>query len=139
VAEWLPQVVDADAAIFVISTAARLAGMHPQTLRAYDRLGLVVPRRAKGRGRRYSVHDVTRLRLIQYLSQDEGINLNGVRRILELQGEAEALRRELTRLSLEIDRLRADPRRPHVYTASASGDIWAGRTAAQARLREILP
>ena len=138
-AEWLPQRIDEDVPLFLISTAARLAGMHPQTLRTYDRLGLVVPQRAKGRGRRYSARDVTRLRLIQCLSQDEGINLNGVRRILQLQHEADVLRRELSRLSLEIARLHADPRRPHVYTASASGDIWAGRTGGRVRLREILP
>ena len=73
--ETLPDRIDRDAPLFPISTAARLAGMHPQTLRTYDRLGLVVPTRTRGRGRRYSLRDVARLRLVQYLSQDEGINL----------------------------------------------------------------
>jgi MerR family transcriptional regulator/heat shock protein HspR len=136
-AEHLPQRVDNDAPLFLISTAARLAGMHPQTLRTYDRLGLVVPKRTKGRGRRYSARDVARLRLIQYLSQDEGINLNGVRRILELQAEADLLRRELTRLNTEILRLHSNPRGHRVYTANAAGDIWLGRAARPQR--ELLP
>ena len=77
--------IDRDAAIFPISVAAELAGMHPQTLRTYDRIGLVVPSRARGRGRRYSPADVAALRMIQHLSQEEGVNLNGIQRILELQ------------------------------------------------------
>ncbi|MDR1078087.1 MAG: helix-turn-helix transcriptional regulator [Propionibacteriaceae bacterium] len=120
----LPQVVDQDAPLFLISTAARLAGMHPQTLRTWDRLGLVVPHRSKGRGRRYSARDVARLRLIQYLSQDEGINLNGIRRILELQADNEKMRREMSRLFTEITRLQASPANPGVFTASARGDVW---------------
>ena len=71
----LPQRIDHDAPVFVISVAAQLAGMHPQTLRTYDRMGLVSPRRTPKRGRRYSARDIARLRLIQRLSQDEGINL----------------------------------------------------------------
>ncbi|MDR0417485.1 MAG: helix-turn-helix transcriptional regulator [Propionibacteriaceae bacterium] len=133
----LPQTVDDDAPLFLISTAARLAGMHPQTLRTYDRLGLVVPRRSKGRGRRYSARDVARLRLVQYLSQDEGINLNGVRRILELRAEVDRLRRDLERLNAEIRRVHADPRGPRVYAATADGAVWLrGQTP---RLRELLP
>jgi MerR family transcriptional regulator/heat shock protein HspR len=135
----LPQVVDEDAPLFIISTAARLAGMHPQTLRTYDRLGLVVPRRTKGRGRRYSAKDVARLRLVQYLSQDEGINLNGVRRILELRAEVERLRRDLERLTTEIHRVQANPRGPRVYAATATGDIWPRGSVPPPRLRELLP
>ena len=78
-------VIDREAPIFVISVAAQLAGMHPQTLRTYDRIGLVSPKRTSGRGRRYSPRDVARLRLIQRLSQDEGVNLAGVKRIIELE------------------------------------------------------
>jgi MerR family transcriptional regulator/heat shock protein HspR len=129
----LPQRVDEDAPLFLISTAARLAGMHPQTLRTYDRLGLVVPQRTPGRGRRYSAKDVARLRLIQYLTQEEGINLNGVRRILEYQAETELLRRELERLSREIRRLHQPPRGSRTFTANARGDIWLGRTRATVR------
>src|SRR4051794_41865383 len=88
----LPQRFDSEAPVFVISVAASLAGMHPQTLRTYDRMGLVSPRRTAKRGRRYSARDVAMLRLIQRLSQDEGINLEGIRRILELEKELEAMR-----------------------------------------------
>lgn len=87
------------AASYVISVAAELAGMHPQTLRQYDRLGLVTPRRTRGRGRRYSHADVLTLREIQRLSQDEGINLSGIKRIM-------ALRRKLTKLQSENQQLR---------------------------------
>ena len=74
-----------DAKILLISVAARMAGMHPQTLRQYDRLGLVCPERTPGGGRRYSVRDVAMLREIQRLSQDEGVNLAGVKRIIDLE------------------------------------------------------
>ncbi|MDR1428573.1 MAG: MerR family transcriptional regulator, partial [Bifidobacteriaceae bacterium] len=76
-----------DRPIYAISVAARLAAMHPQTLRQYDRLGLVVPGRARGRGRRYSVRDVETLRQVQRLSCQEGINLAGIKRILALEDE----------------------------------------------------
>src|SRR5690606_20594982 len=72
---------------YLISEAASRAGMHAQTLRSYDRLGLVVPQRAAGRGRRYSERDVDKLREIQRLSQDEGVNLAGIARIFELVEE----------------------------------------------------
>ena len=78
--------------VYVISVAAELAGMHPQTLRAYDRQGLVTPGRSTGRGRRYSERDVALLREVQRLSQDEGVNLAGVKRILELEAHVTALR-----------------------------------------------
>ena len=81
-----------DAKVYVISVAAELAGMHPQTLRQYDRLGLVTPSRASGRGRRYSLRDIATLREVQRLSQDEGVNLAGIKRILELEAEVERLR-----------------------------------------------
>lgn len=88
--------------VYVISVAAELSGLHPQTLRAYDRMGLVSPGRAQGRGRRYSMRDILLLREVQRLSQDEGVNLAGIKRILELEGQVielsaqvEALRREL--------------------------------------------
>jgi MerR family transcriptional regulator/heat shock protein HspR len=74
-----------DAKVLLISVAARMAGMHPQTLRQYDRLGLVEPGRAAGGGRRYSARDVALLREVQRLSQDEGVNLAGIKRIIELE------------------------------------------------------
>ena len=83
---------DVDEPVFLISAAAELTGMHAQTLRQYDRLGLVVPRRRPGGGRRYSLRDVATLREIQRLSQDEGINLAGIARILRLSREVERLR-----------------------------------------------
>jgi len=80
-----------DEPVFVISRAAELAGMHPQTLRQYDRLGLVTPSRTSGRGRRYSRRDVVQLVEVQRLSQEEGINLAGIRRILALEADVRRL------------------------------------------------
>ena len=97
-----------DAPVYVISVAATLAGMHPQTLRQYDRLGLVSPDRTPGRGRRYSVRDIELLRQVQRLSQDEGINLAGVKRILELESHVDALRARLAELLTELDATRAE-------------------------------
>jgi MerR family transcriptional regulator/heat shock protein HspR len=98
-ASELPQRIDHDAPVFVISVAAHLAGMHPQTLRTYDRMGLVSPRRTAKRGRRYSARDIARLRLIQRLSQDEGINLEGIRRILHMQDDIDELRARVDQLT----------------------------------------
>ena len=80
-----------DRPVFVISVAAELAGMHPQTLRQYDRLGLVTPGRSGGGGRRYSPRDVALLREVQRLSQEEGVNLAGIKRVIELEHHVEAL------------------------------------------------
>jgi len=85
-------VPDEDTPVFVISVAATLAGMHAQTLRQYDRLGLVSPSRTRGGGRRYSARDVSLLREVQRLSQQEGVSLAGIQRILDLQREVLALR-----------------------------------------------
>src|SRR4051812_19197723 len=104
----LPTGVNDDAPVCVISVAATLAGMHPQTLRQYDRLGLVSPGRTPGRGRRYSLRDIALLREVQRLSQDEGINLAGVKRILELESQVDALRARLVELMAEIDAARAE-------------------------------
>lgn len=89
--------------VFVISVAARLAGMHPQTLRQYDRLGLVSPERTGGGGRRYSERDVALLREVQRLSQQEGVNLAGIKRIIELENQVTALLQRLTELSRDRD------------------------------------
>ena len=83
-----------DRAVYVISVAAELAGVHPQTLRVYERKGLLDPSRTQGGSRRFSEQDLERLRRIQHLT-NEGINLEGVRRVLELQDEVARLRREL--------------------------------------------
>lgn len=92
--------VDADAPVYVISVAAQLAGLHPQTLRQYDRLGLVSPDRSGGRNRLYSARDVARLREIAELSA-EGLSLAGIQRVLALQAEVDMLRRRLEELNRE--------------------------------------
>ena len=91
-----------DTPVFVISVAAELAGMHPQTLRQYDRLGLVTPGRAGGGGRRYSPRDVELLREVQRLSQQDGVNLAGIKRIIELEHQVEALQARVAELQGEV-------------------------------------
>lgn len=91
-----------DGEVFVISVAAELAGMHAQTLRTYDRLGLVIPMRTRGGGRRYSRRDVDLLREIQRLSQEEGVNLAGIKSIITLTQENERLREENEQLKQEL-------------------------------------
>ena len=93
---------------FLISVAAELAGMHAQTLRTYDRLGLVSPQRSSGGGRRYSQRDVDLLREVQRLSQDEGVNLAGIKRIIELTNQVEALQSRLSEMAEELEQLRAN-------------------------------
>ena len=95
------------AATFMISVAAELAGMHAQTLRTYDRLGLVTPERTSGGGRRYSSHDVEVLREIQRLSQEEGVNLAGIKRIIELTNQVDALQQRVLELQHDLDALRS--------------------------------
>lgn len=92
--------VDDDTPVYAISVAAQLLGMHPQTLRQYDRLGLVSPDRTSGRTRLYSMRDVLRLRQVQRLS-NEGITLAGIQRILALEEEVERLRARLDQLTSE--------------------------------------
>jgi MerR family transcriptional regulator/heat shock protein HspR len=105
----LPAGMDAtdDTPVFVISVAAQLSGMHPQTLRQYDRLGLVSPGRASGRGRRYSARNVAQLLAVQRLSQEEGVNLAGIKRVLELEDHVNALRNRLLELERELAAARA--------------------------------
>jgi MerR family transcriptional regulator/heat shock protein HspR len=95
--------VAADAAVFVISVAAELAGMHAQTRRQYDRLGLVSPGRTPGGGRRYSPRDVALLREVQRLSQEDGVNLAGIKRIIELESRVEALQARVHELLEELE------------------------------------
>ncbi|HEU5034606.1 MAG TPA: helix-turn-helix transcriptional regulator [Mycobacteriales bacterium] len=113
-----------DAPVFVISVAATLAGMHPQTLRQYDRLGLVSPGRTSGRGRRYSARDIVLLREVQRMSQDEGINLAGIKRILELQTHVDALRARVVELQAELEAAAAEmTRREQQVHASYRRDL----------------
>lgn len=128
------QKMDPRAAVFTISVAAHLSGMHPQTLRTYDRLGLVQPQRTRGRGRRYSVHDINKLRLIQQLSQGEGINLNGIQRILQMDAEIEALRESLAQVARERDEALARRDEERIFTAGPTGAVHLGRQ----RVRQVL-
>jgi MerR family transcriptional regulator/heat shock protein HspR len=91
-----------DAAVFVISVAAELSGMHPQTLRGYDRMGLVSPGRTVGGGRRYSWHDIEQLREVARLTA-QGIGLEGVRRVLQLQNEVDDLRERVALLEAALE------------------------------------
>lgn len=124
--------------VFVISVAAQLAGMHAQTLRQYDRIGLVSPHRAPGRGRRYSARDVAMLREVQRLSQDEGVNLAGIKRILELEGQVGDLRAQVAALTAELEQAQADLQRSRrVFAAGPGGDVVAvptGRRPARSTL-----
>ena len=117
--------------VFVISVAAELAGMHPQTLRQYDRLGLVTPGRAGGGGRRYSQRDVELLREVQRLSQEEGVNLAGIKRIIELENQVAALQQRVAELSHQLDRLRlAVALAPEDVVASLRRDLVPVRKSA---------
>jgi MerR family transcriptional regulator/heat shock protein HspR len=106
-----------DAKVLIISVAARLAGMHPQTLRQYDRLGLVSPGRTPGGGRRYSERDVVVLREIQRLSQDDGVSLEGIRRIISLERLVVDLQRRI--MDLETDLSEANERLVAVQSMAA--------------------
>ncbi len=124
-----------DARTFLISVAAELAGMHAQTLRTYDRLGLVSPRRSSGGGRRYSQHDVDLLREVQRLSQDEGVNLAGIKRIIELTNQVEALQARLSEVVDELTRLR-DVQRRDVAVAPKSTALVVWQPGAGRRRRQ---
>ncbi len=110
--------------LFVISVAAELADMHPQTLRQYDRLGIVSPSRAPGKSRRYSQQDVEMLRDVQRLSQ-EGVSLEGIRRIMQLEHQVAALKSRVSELSAEVELARrqrpADASR--IFAAGLAGDV----------------
>jgi MerR family transcriptional regulator/heat shock protein HspR len=97
---------DDDRAVYIISVAAELAGVHPQTLRIYERKGLLQPARTAGNTRRYSNRDIDRLRMIQRLTQVEGLNLAGVRMIVEMEDEIERMRRRVSALDAELQRAR---------------------------------
>jgi len=108
--------------VFVISTAAELAGMHPQTLRQYDRLGLVSPGRTPGKSRRYSMRDVAKLREIAELGA-EGVSLEGIRRILELEDRVRGLESRVRELESALaDEMLSRPGR-RVFAAGSAGDV----------------
>jgi len=115
-----------DAPLFVISVAAQLAGMHAQTLRSYDREGLVSPNRTSGGGRRYSRRDIDLLREVQRLSQDDGVNRAGIRRIIELEAQVDALRDRATELAQEMRALQADLSQSRADATNAAANAIAG-------------
>ena len=115
-----------DAPLFVISVAAQLAGMHAQTLRSYDREGLVSPGRTTGGGRRYSQRDIELLREVQKLSQDEGVNRAGIRRIIELEALVDALREQVADLAAEVTMLREELLESRMDAANAAANAIAG-------------
>ena len=96
--------LDDDAAVYVISVAAEISGLHPQTLRQYDRLGLVSPNRTEGRNRRYSLRDIALLRAVQRLV-GEGINHAGIKRIIDLESAMANMAIEVAKLRIEVDAL----------------------------------
>ena len=98
---------DDDAGVYVISVAAEISGMHPQTLRQYDKLGLVSPSRTEGRNRRYSLRDIALLRTVQKLV-GEGINHAGIKRIIELESAMANMAVEVAKLRIEVDALLAE-------------------------------
>lgn len=106
---------DVDLPVFAVGQAAELANVHPQTLRQYDRMGMVVPQRTSGGARRYSLRDIDQLNQAQHLSQDDGINITGIMRILALEKENRELKAQLEQLS--------KPAESKVFAANMDGDI----------------
>lgn len=118
--------------LFAIAVAAGLAAMHPQTLRQYDRLGLVSPRRTAGQSRRYSMRDVAQLREIAALSA-QGLNLEGIRRILELENQVAGLTERVRELEHALaDELLARPG-TRVFAAGSAGEVVSLRAGARAQ------
>ena len=119
-----------DIPVYVISVAAELTGMHPQTLRTYDRLGLVSPGRTGGGGRRYSLHDIEQLRQVARLTA-EGLGLEGVRRVLDLENQVSALRSSVAELRAELDAAHAalslTPNLPVPRATTSQLEVWRRR------------
>jgi MerR family transcriptional regulator/heat shock protein HspR len=120
-----PPGADQDTPVFVISVAAQLAGLHAQTLRTYDRLGLVSPGRSPGGGRRYSVRDIALLQEVQRLSQDHGVNLAGIKRIIDLENQVDALRSRMAELVAELDEARAGLAQAQTLAEQAAAAVHA--------------
>jgi MerR family transcriptional regulator/heat shock protein HspR len=117
--------------LFPIAVAAELAGMHPQTLRQYDRLGLVSPKRTSGKSRRYSMRDVVQLREIARLSA-EGLNLEGIRRILELEDQVGNLQARVRDLEAALADVMLNRPGGRIFAAGTAGEVIplrAGRRA----------
>jgi len=124
--------MDEASPLFVISVAAELAGMHPQTLRQYDRLGLVSPTRTAGKSRRYSMRDVVQLREIAHLSS-EGVSLEGIRRVLGLEDRVSSLEQRVRELEAALaDEMLNRPGR-RVFAAGTAGDVVSMRAGTRVR------
>jgi MerR family transcriptional regulator/heat shock protein HspR len=119
-----------DRAVYIISVAAELAGVHPQTLRIYERKGLLRPARTPGNTRRYSARDIARLQMIQKLTQEQGLNLAGVKLIVEMEDQLDRMRRRMEaldrdfrktrdRMLEEMERLRSQSRRGEIVPLSS--------------------
>ncbi len=129
--------MDESTPLFAIAVAAELAGMHPQTLRQYDRMGLVIPQRTAGKSRRYSMRDVVQLREIARLSA-EGLNLEGIRRILELENQVTALTTRVRELeaALADEMLSRQGRR--VFAAGAEGEVVSIRAGERLKRNQVV-
>jgi MerR family transcriptional regulator/heat shock protein HspR len=120
-----PPGTDEDTPVFVISVAAQLSGLHAQTLRSYDRLGLVSPGRSSGGGRRYSARDIALLREVQRLSQEEGVNLAGIKRIIDLEHHVDALRARVAELAQDLAEAHAQLAVAHAAAEQAAAAVHA--------------
>ncbi len=129
--------MDESTPLFAIAAAAELAGMHPQTLRQYDRMGLVMPQRTAGQSRRYSMRDIVQLREIARLSA-EGLNLEGIRRILELENQVLALSNRVRELesALADEMLARSGRR--VFAAGTEGEVVSLKAGTRVRKQNQL-
>ena len=116
--------MSADTPVFAIAVAAEFAGMHPQTLRQYDRIGLVVPGRTRGGSRRYSMRDIEQLREVAQLSS-EGMSLPAIARLLDLEDEVRTLHRRVVELELALREERANRPGLRVFAAGTSGSVMA--------------
>lgn len=124
---------DEQAPVYVISVAAELAGMHAQTLRQYDRLGIVTPSRTRGGGRRYSAHDIEVLREVQRLSQEEGVSLAGIARIMQLEAQVDVLQGRVRELQTQVQQLSG----ARVFAAGPDGQVVALRPGE--RVPRVMP
>jgi len=115
--------MDADSPVFAIAVAAELSGMHPQTLRQYDRIGLVVPGRTRGGSRRYSMRDIEQLREVAQLSS-EGVSLPAIARLLDMEDEVRMLRRRVSELERELRVERDNRPGVRVFAAGATGQVF---------------
>jgi MerR family transcriptional regulator/heat shock protein HspR len=124
--------------VYVISVAAELTGLHPQTLRQYDRLGLVSPGRSTGRGRRYSARDIAVLREVARLSA-EGVGLVGIKRILELEAHVDALQRQVVELQARLSSTTTNQAPASVRPRTSHGSVSVGRNGGIGPGRDVVP